>query len=221
MIKIVTMEKRDLRNCVITGLPTVGNKVIYDPEFKDPSYFRYSSISNYEITIAGKKIRINVAADVFVSCYEKDDRYEEIEANRGQLIGYFLQDIKSRLDNKTIYWELENEDKNNQVVLKRLIEDLKKDDQYPKTRKEKYDKMLVSLRDMLSTEESEIGLTNGIELYGRLYFRSYEEFQLYLSEAIDVRKHLRYNDQTNKIQFRISGLEYVEQLKMKSVETHN
>lgn len=202
------MKKKSLKNCVITGMPIVGDQDIKACYNVDNSAYWYRLFINNEY------VDIGIKEELMKSIELKDKNYEKIEKNRGLLIGYFLQDVKTRLDFKIICWEVKKKDEN-ETGIKNLIEKLKTEANIPKTRDEKYNNMLVSLYNMLPTDESELGITNEIELYGKMFFGSFEEFQFYLKEALEVRKHLRYNDKPIIIQFRFSGLEYVEDIKKK------
>jgi len=163
------MTVPSLKNCVITGVPTMGGINI----FKHLEFIENIQCHRYWIKVGDDEVEITITREILIACTKKQGIYNEIEKNRVQLIGYFLEDIKARFGSKLITWEGDQPSEIKTIRLKYLIEELNTDGSIPQKIGEKYDNMLVSLYDMLPTEASELVITTGIELYGKLFFRSF------------------------------------------------
>lgn len=195
-----------LTNCIITGIPITENNNGHET-VKDEHYVFW-----YGMQINGERIAINVCRSL-IDNYEYDGEIKTaLEENRKIILGDFLKDGMQKYQYHTFHWNCNLKGKTDHINLKSLIEEIKEKTDYPKTRKEKYDNLLKYLHNSQSFEGSEIQLSRSIELYGKLYFESFEEMQFYLRE-LQRKTLIEYNEQTNIVQFTFYGLEYVDTLK--------
>jgi len=131
------------------------------------------------------------------------------------LLGEFAKDDFKNFKFKVLHWNCKIEGLKNHINLQQLIEDVKAKEDYPHTRKEKYDNLLKFLDTSQKFEGSEIQIRTDAAFYGVLYFISFEEMKIYLQE-LQRKGFIEFREKDLVVQFTFYGIEYIDTLKKSS-----